>query len=197
MFYKIARALVFFIVRLWFKVEVKGRENLPKKGGYIVIANHQHLLDPVFVTLAVIKKLSIMGKKELFENKFLSSVFTSLGAFPVDRGKGDMSVIETAEKNLKNGEILLIFPEGTRSKSGKLLRFKNGATLIARETGADVLPVVINYKNGVRIFGKIEIAILPIIENSLLSDGEGMHAMRNATHLLMDRISGGLEELRS
>lgn len=196
MFYKIARALVFFIVRLWFKVEVKGRENLPKKGGYIVIANHQHLLDPVFVTLAVTKKLSIMGKKELFENKFLSSVFTSLGAFPVDRGKGDMSAIETAEKNLKNGEILLIFPEGTRSKSGKLLRFKNGATLIARETGADVLPVVINYKNGVRIFGKIEIAILPIIGNELLSDGEGMHAMRNATHLLMDRISGGLEELR-
>ena len=197
MFYKIARALVFFIVRLWFKVEVKGRENLPKKGGYIVIANHQHLLDPVFVTLAVIKKLSIMGKKELFENKFLSSVFTSLGAFPVDRGKGDMSAIETAEKNLKNGEILLIFPEGTRSKSGKLLRFKNGATLIARETGADVLPVVINYKNGTRIFGKIEISILPIIGNELLSDGEGMHAMRNATLLLMDRISGGLEELRS
>ncbi len=197
MFYKIARAIVLFLIRLWFRIEVRGRENLPKEGGYIVIANHQRLIDPIIVTEAVIVKLSIMAKKELFKNKFLGAAFSSLGAFPVDRGKGDMSAIETAENNLKNKEVLLIFPEGTRSKTGELLRFKNGGALVALETGADVLPVVIDYKNGARIFGKIVVSILPVIKNEELGNGEkSMHAMKNATRLMQSKVSDELEELR-
>lgn len=197
MFYKIARAVVIFLVRVWFRVEIKGRENLPKEGGYIVIANHQNLLDPAFVTDAVIVKLSIMAKKELFKNKFLSALFYSLGAFPVDRGKGDMGAIEVAENKLKSGAVLLIFPEGTRSRKGELLRFKNGATLIAGETGADVLPVVINYQNGRRIFGRVTVSILPIIKNSELGmEKASMHAMKNATKLLQATLNNELEALR-
>ena len=77
MFYKIARAIAFFIVRILYKIEIKGKENLPEKGGYIAYSNHLFFADPVFLTMAIGKKLRIMAKGELFKTKLMSKIFLS------------------------------------------------------------------------------------------------------------------------
>ena len=83
---------------------------------------------------------------ELFQNPFVGFIIRHLGAFPVARGKGDTSAIDTAVETVKNGRVLGLFPEGTRSHDDQLLRFKSGAAVIASQSGGDLLPAAIWYE---------------------------------------------------
>lgn len=111
------------LVKLLFFMKIEGRENIPKDRNCILMGNHQCLLDPVTLALCVPdREIHFMGKKELFENKFLGWAFRQVHGFPVDRGNMDMTAIRTAMGVLKEGETLGIFPEGTRSKTGLCFR---------------------------------------------------------------------------
>ena len=142
----------FYVCRLffyaYFNLDFKGIENIPKAGeGIILISNHQSYLDPIMMGLNVKgRKLYFMAKKELFKVPILAPIIKKLGAFPVQRGKRDPKVIEKAVNIVKNGEIIAMFPEGRRSKNGKLMRPKTGAVQIAIESGAHILPCAICYK---------------------------------------------------
>lgn len=180
-----------------YRRRVWGRENLPENGGYIIIANHQRLFDPAFIDFAVGKRVRYMAKAEIFKNPISAAFFRILGAFPVNRGKSDVSAVKTADNVLKNGEILGIFPEGTRSKTGELLKFKNGAALVAAQTGADILPIYIEYSNGVRPFSKVTLRILPVIKNEELSIRDGNSAsLREATRRFREVIENAEKEAR-
>ena len=144
-FYYLGKALTGFIFRIWFRLEFYGYEDQPKDRGYILCCNHRSGLDPVLVAQKVKKPIRYMAKAELFQNKFVSFIIRHLGAFPVARGKGDTSAIDTAVETVKSGRVLGLFPEGTRSHDDQLLRFKSGAVVIASQSGGDLLPAAIWY----------------------------------------------------
>ena len=126
MFYSAFRVFITGIFKIIFRLSFEGVENLPKEGGYVYASNHRSNADPILVTLKIRKRCAYMAKEELFKNPFLSLLIKAFGAFPVVRGKGDMAVIDQSVEKLKKGKNLVIFPEGTRSKDGKVGRGKTG-----------------------------------------------------------------------
>lgn len=147
MLYSIARFIVTPIMHLLINVKYEGQENLKQSGGYILCSNHRAWWDPILVAFGIKKRqINFMAKKELFKFKPFGALIRAFGAFPINRGAADSGAIKNAEEIVKNGKILLIFPEGTRSKTGEPLRAKPGAAYIASETGADIIPVAICYE---------------------------------------------------
>lgn len=121
-----------------------GREHIPQDG-CLMVANHSSMADPIWVVLALGSRSGahIMAKREVMELPILPGILRWVGVFGVDRGGADLAAIKQSLEVLKNGENLLIFPEGTRVKPGKTIAAKTGAALIAQRTGAPVLPVYI------------------------------------------------------
>ena len=140
MMYYVGRTIVWIGFHIAFHVKFEGRENIPK-GAVIYASNHRTNADPPLVAIGSKGMMTFMAKEELFRNKFFGALISSLGAFPVSRGKGDMEVIDKAVENLKSGKSLMIFPEGTRSKDGKVHKGHSGAALIAARTGKPIVPV--------------------------------------------------------
>ena len=114
----------------------------------MICANHISDIDPVFLLMAQKRHIYYMAKAELFGSGIARWFFgKKFGAFPVKRGTGDTSAIDTSERIVKEGKLLGIFPEGTRSKDGKLGRAKSGAALIASRTGSWIIPAAIQAKD--------------------------------------------------
>lgn len=148
MFYEIARGLVSAVFHIHFKITVLGRENIPaEKGGFIIASNHVSNNDPPMVGVVFKKKYTFMAKEELFHvNPVFTWLIKKLGAFPVKRGaKDNTEAIDSALEGLKNGRAFVIFPEGTRSKTGELGKAKSGVSLIAAKAKAPVVPVFVKY----------------------------------------------------
>ena len=122
LFYSIVKSFTKVALKIAFRMEYEGIENIPEGGGYMVCANHRTMLDPFFFAPKVKPQLFFMAKQELFKNKFTETFFKALGAFPVERGKGDSGAIDFAMNILREGRILAMFPEGTRSRTGVPLR---------------------------------------------------------------------------
>ena len=143
MFYKIFKVLC----RIWFglvlRTRVIGAENIPKDGAFILAANHVSNWDPPFLGTFMSREVCYMGKEELFSNPVMAWVCRNLHVFPVKRGAADKSAIKTAIKLLKDGKCFGIFPEGTRSKTGKLGKAEPGVSLIAAMTKAPIIPAAI------------------------------------------------------
>lgn len=149
MLYYILLPFAWLLWHLGFRIRVEGRENLKKvqTKGYILAPTHVSAIDPVFI--AVTRwggRMVIFAKKELFEiNAFLSWFFQCAGAVCVRGTKEEVAVIDRTVEACKNGRTLLIFPEGTREKEGRLLPPKSGLFVIAAQAGVDVVPVRIRY----------------------------------------------------
>jgi 1-acyl-sn-glycerol-3-phosphate acyltransferase len=125
------------------KYEVVGRENVPPDGAVIVASNHLNAADPPLVTRALGRPPIFMAKKEMLDLPLLGLAFRAWGAFPVRRGEFDLAAIRAAEDVLHRGDVLLMFPEGTRSRTGGLGRGHAGTATIALHTNAPILPVAI------------------------------------------------------
>ena len=146
-FYNILRILVLGGFKIAYNLKYEGKENVPKDGSNIFASNHRGYVDPVFISLACRVPNSFMAKEELFHGKkFFVWIIKKFGAFPVERGKGDMEAINTSFEKLNAGRNLVIFPEGTRSRDGKVGRGKTGVALIAAVAQCPVIPVGINYQ---------------------------------------------------
>ena len=143
--YYIAKFFVRLFFRIIFNLHYEGRDNIPRGEAVIYASNHRSNADPPLLGGGAVGKYAFMAKEELFRNKLFAWLIRTLGAFPVSRGKGDMSVIETAIDRLHNGRSLMIFPEGTRSKDGKVGRGHSGAALIAAKADRRIVPVGIVY----------------------------------------------------
>ena len=148
--YYILLPLAWLVFHIGFRVRCVGRENLKKIGtkGCIIAPNHVSAIDPVFVGITRFwgNRMVVFAKKELFEiNAFLSWFFRCAGAVCVRGTKEELGVIEDAVKHCQNGGTLLIFPEGTREKEGKLMQPKSGLFVIAAQAGVDVIPARIIY----------------------------------------------------
>lgn len=196
MFYKIMRTIAHFLASIVFELHFEGLENIPKDTGFILAANHRSIVDPVFCVVKVKNKLGVMAKEELFRNRFLAWFFRHMGAFPVDRGSGDNTPIEMANHVIEDGGALLIFPEGTRSKTGLPLRPRLGISLIAGQTQANVLPCTIDYGAKLTFRTKITIKYHPVLTaEELAIDPETPATMRAASRKIMDSIESGMTHI--
>src|SRR3989338_2633882 len=144
MVYTIGKRIIPPIVKLWIR-KVNGLENIPKHGGFIVAANHTSYMDhPIIVSVFVLhlnKKVHFLSKKEHFDNPLKAAWHTYAGAIPLDRQKGGKEALRWGIKALKEGKIIAIHPEGTRSLTGKLQEAKTGVARLALSSKAPVIPI--------------------------------------------------------
>lgn len=143
MFYKIFRIICQFVFGIIFGTKVIGVKNIPKEGGFILSANHVSNWDPPFLGTFIGRIVNYMGKEELFKNPIMAMICRGLNVFPVKRGAADKNAVKNAIKILKSGGCLGIFPEGTRSKTGKMGKAESGVSLIAAMTKAPIIPAAI------------------------------------------------------
>lgn len=155
--YYICKALVWIYMHIAYNLKYIGRKNIPKKTAVIYASNHRSYADPPMIGAGARGKYAFMAKEELFEKKMFSLLISALGAFPVSRGKGDAAVIDRAVEKLNNKRSLMIFPEGTRSKDGKVGRGHSGAALIAARSGCPIVPVGIVYGEKLRFRTKVKV----------------------------------------
>ncbi|ADO76937.1 lysophospholipid acyltransferase family protein [Halanaerobium praevalens] len=150
--YQTIRLFLLAIFKVFFRIKVNGKENLPDSGKAIVLANHISLLDPPLLAAVLPRPLRFMAKKELFKNPILRFVLFLADAFPVDRTKNDITAVKKALAVLKKEEVLGLFPEGTRKPEGELGSPKLGSVMLAIKSGAPIIPVGIkNIKTDGRI----------------------------------------------
>ena len=145
--YRFFYAIVWPFVMLFYPMKFIGRENIPE-GGALVCANHSAAVDPFFLAFALGRKKRIcaMAKESLLNIFFVGKVLKLIGTFGVRRGASDIHAVTYALEELKKGEYVVIFPEGTRVKSREEGEPKTGAAMLACRTGVNVLPVYIPMK---------------------------------------------------
>jgi glycerol-3-phosphate dehydrogenase (NAD(P)+) len=141
--YAIVRALVTPFFLLYCRMQRLGRAHIPAEGPVIIAANHRSFFDPFAIGTMTRRRMHFVAKQELFQWPILGWLLNALGAFPVARGASDREMLETARTLLARGEIVLIFPEGTRTRPGSLGRPRRGVGRLALETGAPVVPVAV------------------------------------------------------
>lgn len=193
-FYSFVKNVFGPIFKGLYKIEFKGLENVPKdKTNYIVAVNHTSMLDPVFVAIPkCVPSLHFMAKVELFQNPIVAWVITHLYGFPVKRGKGDTSAIDYGIKIIEEGHVMAICPEGRRvkDKNGVPQRAKAGVAVIAKATGADVLPVAIHCRGKIKPFKKVVVSYGEVIKNEdlAISDEGKPSEIKDAANKVMNKI---------
>lgn len=145
-------AIVWFIRLCMFlyirKTTTKGLENIPKEGGAILVSNHLNNADPCIIPGVAKRRIVTMAKKEMFRWPVISWLFKFIGAFPVDRQGADLGALREAQRVVNDGLLLLMFPEGTRSRDRQLHRGFPGTALVAYRTGAPIIPIAITGTEG-------------------------------------------------
>ncbi|GAF12172.1 1-acyl-SN-glycerol-3-phosphate acyltransferase [Bacillus sp. JCM 19046] len=131
------------VLKTFYKIEVKGKENIPEQEGVLLCANHISNFDPPLLGAFIKRPVRYMAKKELFDLFLVGPLLRNLGAFPVKRGGGDKQSLRTALEILKTGDIVGLFPEGTRSKTGEIGKGLAGAGFFAVKSSAFVVPCAI------------------------------------------------------
>jgi len=137
------KLLGIILFKILFYLEVKGRENIPKKGPFILASNHTSYLDPLVLGVASPRPLYYLAKISLFKNPVFSSFIQILGAIPLERDSSSSYTLRSALKLIKNGHGVVIFPEGTRSEDGKIKDGKGGVGFLSLKSSAPVIPVKI------------------------------------------------------
>ena len=148
--YLVSRAILQPFFHLYFRMERIGREHIPKDGPVIIAANHRSFLDPFVIGMMLRRPLYFVAKSELFSNRVVAWLLSSLGAFPVSRGAGDQDAMDTARQILERGDCVVIFPEGTRIRPGALGAPRRGVGRLALQTGAPVVPMALLGTEAVR-----------------------------------------------
>ena len=143
---------LFLRLVLWacFGLKVRGRENIPRRGGVIIAANHISLVDPPFIGAVCRREPYYLAKEELFHQKAFAALIRAYHAYPLRRGKPSSQAITWAIDLLRSGHALLLFPEGGRQKEGRLGKGRPGVGLIATHSGAPVVPCLIQNSHKLR-----------------------------------------------
>ncbi|WP_428939100.1 lysophospholipid acyltransferase family protein [Fontivita pretiosa] len=137
--------LVRILVRLIFDLKVYGRRNVPRRGGALLLANHQSFLDPLLFAVMLDRPVCYMAKSELFEKgRFLPWLIRTLHAFPVKRGRADVSAMKRAIELLDQGHLVNVYPEGTRTRDGQIGAILPGVAVIVRRAAVPIIPAVVD-----------------------------------------------------
>jgi 1-acyl-sn-glycerol-3-phosphate acyltransferase len=181
-------------IRRLFRFKSKGEEHLPREGGFVLSASHHSNIDPWPLGLPLYpeRQLRFMAKSEMYRYPPLRWVLSNAGAFPVRRGMGDEEAMRKAIELAKAGEVVAIFPEGTRRNKGVVKKHKarprTGAARVALQAGVPLVPAAIGGTESLSRLGPLRVAYGPPVELDDLKDMELRHAAKIATQRLMEAI---------
>ncbi|MCQ2514076.1 MAG: 1-acyl-sn-glycerol-3-phosphate acyltransferase [Ruminococcus sp.] len=189
--YAIGRAVCIPIFKLLYRYKPINNHTVPAEGGCIIACNHLSNSDPVLLGACQKRRLFFMAKIELFRNKFFGALIRGLGAFPVERGAGDGKAIKTGEDLIREGNVMTIFIEGGRTKTGELMRPRSGCALVAQQMQVPVIPACITViGNKKYLFAKRVVHFgEPLYPEQLgLTPDGGRRELKEASNRIMDEI---------
>ena len=184
--YRFLVSIVSVLVKLIYRVKINGIENLKDDQPFIISANHIHIFDQVILATLTKRQIFFLSKKELFEKKLFAKFFGKLGVIPIDRDNTDIKAIKSCFRVIRAGNILGIFPEGTRVKTVDINNMKKGVALIALKNKVNILPIHI--EGTYRIFSKITVDIYRMIEINNFENIEDSEAIDKLTEELFNQI---------
>jgi 1-acyl-sn-glycerol-3-phosphate acyltransferase len=199
--YSAVRAALLGIAKVWFRLSVEGRENVPEDRPFIVSPIHRSNIDFLLVLVCAPRhaRLRYMGKDTLWKSKVWAKIFTALGGFPVSRGTADREALRICTDVIESGESLVMFPEGTRQSGPGVAHMFDGPAFVQSRTGAPILPVGIGGSEAAMPKGakfakprKITVVIGKPLEPPI-TDGEGGRVRR---HAIREQTAGLGEELQ-
>jgi 1-acyl-sn-glycerol-3-phosphate acyltransferase len=178
--------------------QVTGKDNVPPRGPLIVVANHQSNFDPPLLCASLPRRVSFLAKKSLFKSAIPSWFLRSYGAYPVDRGGADIGAYRWALRQLDAGQMIVIFPEGTRTRGG-MRKAHPGVARLALSTGVSLLPVGMTGTERLgtvlRVFnptGKIRVNIGPPFAVPNIDGRPGPDVLKSITDMIMQRVAAQL-----
>jgi 1-acyl-sn-glycerol-3-phosphate acyltransferase len=203
--YRVERAIFVTALWAWFRPRVVGREHIPTSGPAILAPVHRSFADFGFAAFCTERKLFFMTKDEMWNNKWLGKLLLTVGAFPVHRESADREALERAEEVLRRGELLVLFPEGTRREGPAVEGLMEGAAFLSARTGAPVVPIGIGGSDLAMPKGSavpkphtIQVVIGPAIPPPPRTEGGRVSrsAVRAATAALVPRLQAVYDEAR-
>ena len=198
--YTVTRWQTWITAKLLFRLSVEGRENVPGKGGLLVVTNHVSHLDPPLTGSFIPGRCGYhMPKMELFNIPLLKIYMKSIGSILVNRGKGKQALLDAVDY-LRQGMVVFIFPEGTRSRDGRLQEGKSGAVLMAIRSGAQILPSAIvgsqhALKKGSALIRPVKILIRYGEPYRISYEGDPERVPREVVQAEVARMMQAIEEL--
>ena len=201
--YRLLRPPVTGIPRWLWRVRFVGREHLPESGGYVLAPSHRSMMDIPFAARVTTRRVRFMGKQSLFKLPIIGHIFTALGGFPVARDGTDRKAVRDSVAILEAGEVLCVYPEGTRQHGPKIQPLQPGAAYLALRAGVPILPAGIagaeeilrTKKDPIPRFGRVTIVIgPPIVPERRTSGVVGRDKVDALTATLSDAIQVVLDE---
>jgi len=196
--YQFSTRLFKLFLLIWHRLRIRGVENIPNEGGVLLASNHASFLDPPVVGVGYRKRpVHFMARDTLWNSKFGTWWMTKVGCIPVSRGTGDLKALKTTIKMLKEGKVVSMFPEGTRTENGELQEAKGGIGFIIEKSGCVVVPAYIDgtYKahpKGTKFIKPLKVTITygkPITQDEFQALGSGRKAYDAHAALIMQRIA--------
>lgn len=198
-FYRASTLLMKFLLLLFTRWKVEGKERVPREGPLIIVANHLHLVDPPLLSASIPRRIIFMAKEELF-HFWGTPIIKAFGAFPVKRGKANREAFAKAFAILNKGQVLGMFPEGRRSRSGGLEAGFLGSAFIALRSKAPILPVGIigtdklKRKDWLWRRPKITVNVGEVFSFADQETKLSKRSLKKATDIIMRRIAELLPE---
>ena len=198
--YAFARGLVEVVCRVYWRVRIKGRENIPKSGAYVIAPVHRSNIDTLLSGCLTRRRIRFMGKDSLWKYKWSGALFSSLGAFPVHRGTPDREALRICEEAVRGGEPAVLFPEGTRQSGPKVQPLFEGAAFVAARAGVPIVPVGIGgsewaMPKGSKRILPVKVAIVVGEPIPVPARTEGSRVSRRAVAELTDTLAERLQVL--
>ncbi|MCL2860412.1 MAG: 1-acyl-sn-glycerol-3-phosphate acyltransferase [Oscillospiraceae bacterium] len=183
----VIKSVLWVVSKLVYRVKIEGKENIKEGEAYILCGNHIHAIDAPVLIINMKRKMPFLAKEELFKLGIVRYLGNLFDMIPVKRGAGDTSSLKKSLKSIKNGEILGIFPEGTRNGLAKNVELKTGAASLALKTNTKILPLGI--KGSFKLFSKIVYRFgEPMDFSQYASDKPGKDVLEKITLEVMDRV---------
>lgn len=198
--YSFVRGAIHLAMLVWFRIEVRGRENLPKEGAYIVSPVHRSNLDAAVICAITHRRMRYMGKESLWTSRSFGWFLSAMGGFPVQRGSADREALKAGLTVVERGEPLVMFPEGTRQSGPVITEFFDGPAYVACRTGVPIIPLGLGgtewaMAKGSKFIRPVKVVI--VIGKPLIPDAptDGGRVPRRAVRELSARLGESLQEL--
>lgn len=190
--YRLARAFVYALAKLLWRIRIVGTERIPATGAVILAPSHRSNIDVFLAPLATTRRCRFMAKKEVWKSKILGRAAEALGAFPVDRGAPDRAALRASMQHLENGEALMVYPEGTRRTGPVMENLHDGAAYLASRSGAPIVPIGISATEHILPKGRT----LPRLHRVTVVVGEPIRPPRREGSVKRADVRELTEELR-
>ena len=199
--YRLGRGLLVGVARLYLRLEVRGREHVPASGAFVLAPVHRSNIDFLLVSAVTTRRMRYMGKDSLWRNRTFGRLLSWLGAFPVKRGSADREALRRCIEVIREGEPLVLFPEGTRQSGPVVQPLFEGAAFVAARTRVPILPVGIGgseraMPKGSRMIRPVKVTIVvgaPLDPPAPAAGAD--RPSRRAVHEVTEQLHAGIQSL--